>query len=106
MSLDPKVIGELVIAAALVAINLPPLLAYASAWLKARYATQTAPSAPEPTAPKGADGRTAGDVLDCLRCDMAWLLANTDATDADVAPVEALAKFLIHTSKTTAKAGA
>lgn len=50
--------------------------------------------------------RTAGDVLDCLRCDMQWLLANTDATDADVAPVEALAKFLIHTSKTTAKAGA
>lgn len=100
MTLDPKVIGELVIAAALVAINLPPIIA----WLKSKV--PAAPLAPEPTAPKGADGRTAGDVLDCLRCDMQWLLANTDATDADVAPVEALAKFLIHTSKTTAKAGA
>jgi len=52
-----------------------------------------------PRMSKPAATRTPGEVLDCLRGDMTWLLANTAATEADVAPVEALAKFLIHSTK-------
>lgn len=99
MTLDPKVIGELVIAAALVAINLPPIIA----WLRSKMPDKPAPQAPDPNAKTG-DARSPGDVLDCLRCDMEWLLANTDATDADVASIESAAKFLIHVSKPKAKA--
>lgn len=84
--LTPQNIAVGVVAILLVAINVGPLVGWA--WGAAK-------SLPLPGR-KAAPDRTPGEVLDCLVADMRFLKDHTDAPEALLNAVEALAPYLMH----------